>query len=172
MKKFSYFAAIAIFVVSCTNGNKENGVADDTLLKTDTTAAIDSTNDIAATDTLKEDASKDATPSASAQGEKKDEKKDKDVDKDKDKDKDKETQTVEKTKPSPNAKKIDKDLKWFEHDVKQYVEAIKAGMMGYELSELREPCYLCEKKLKKYEDEMTPEQKSKFQKYQKMLHKY
>ena len=162
MKKINYFAAIAIFVVSCTNGNKENGATDDTLLKTDTTAAIDSTNVVAAPDTLKENASKDATISDSAKAEKKD----------KDKEKDKETQPVEKIKPSPNAKKIDKDLKWFEHDVKQYVQAVKYGMIGYELSELREPCYLNEKNLKKYEKEMTPEQKAKFKKYQKMLNTY
>lgn len=43
-------------------------------------------------------------------------------------------------------------------------------MIGYELSELESPCYINEKDLKKYEDEMTPEQKKRFKKYQKMLH--
>ena len=158
MKKIIYFAIITIFGVSCTNSNKENGTTDNTLLKTETTEAVDSTNAIATPDTLKEDTSKDATPSDLAKAEKKNE--------------DKEAQPKEKTKPSPNAKKIEKDLKWFEHDVKQYVQAVKYGMIGYELWELKEPCLKNEKNLKKYEKEMTSEQKSKFKKCQKMLHKY
>ena len=158
MKNFIYFAATTMFLVSCTNSSKENGATDNTMLKTDTTAVIDSSNVLNAPDTLKEQAPKDATLSDVAKGEKKDE--------------DKEGQTGEKTKPSPNAKKIDKDLKWFEHDVKQYVQAVKYGMIGYELNELWQPCNKNEKNLKKYEKEMTPDQKAKFKKYQKMLHKY
>lgn len=158
MKKLIYFAAITIFAVSCTNSSKENGTTNDSLHKTDTSATIEMTNGTAAPDTLKDEASKDTTTSDIAKAQKKDE--------------DKEAESGEKTKPSPNAKKIDKDLKWFEHDVKQYVQAVKYGMIGYELNELRQPCIKTEKNLKKYEKEMTPEQKAKFKKYQKMLNKY
>lgn len=158
MKKLIYFAAITVFAVSCTNSNKENESPNDSLLKTDTTATIETTKVTATPDTLKDEASKAATPSDIAKVEKQDE--------------DKEAQSGEKTKPYPNAKKIDKDLKWFEHDVKQYVQAVKYGMTGYELNELWQPCNKNEKNLKKYEKEMTPAQKAKFKKYQKMLHKY
>lgn len=158
MKKLIYFAAITIFAVGCINSSKENESPNDSLLKNDTTATIKTTNVTAIPDTLKDETSKAAMPSDIAKVEKQDE--------------DKEAQSDEKTKPSPNAKKIDKDLRWFEHDVKQYVQAVKNGMMGSELSELWQPCNNNEKNLKKYEKEMTPEQKAKFKKYQKMLHKY
>lgn len=148
MKKIIYLASAIVFAVSCTNGSKENN---------DPMPQTDSTTTLVATDSL---ASQATTPADTVKVGKEEAKNDKD------------NQAEEKSKPSPNAKKIDKDLKWFEHDVKQYVENVKAGMMGYELWELQEPCIKNEKNLKKYEKEMTPEQKAKFKKYQKMLNKY
>lgn len=158
MKKLIFFAAITIFAVSCTNNSEEKESPNDSLLKTDTTAAIETTNVTDTPDTLKNEVSKTATPIDFTKAEKKND--------------DKEELPKEKTKPSPNAKKIAKDLKWFEHDVKQYVQAVKYGMIGYELWELKEPCLKNEKNLRKYEKEMTAEQKAKFKKYQKMLSKY
>ena len=159
MKKIIYLAVAAIFVVSCNNSSKENVSDKDSMQQTDTTAVSDSSNVNTVSDTLKEGDAKAAVPVDATEADKKDDKKDKAKD------------GEEKAKPSPNAKKIDKDLKWFEHDVKQYVQAVKYGMMGSELSELWQPCVKNEKNLKKYENEMTPEQKAKFKKYQKMLNK-
>ena len=160
MKKIIYLAVAAIFVVSCNNSSKENASDIASMQQTDTTAISDSANVNTVSDTLKEGDAKAAVPADATEADKKDDKKDKAKD------------DEEKAKPSPNAKKIEKDLKWFEHDVKQYVEAVKCGMIGYELWELQEPCIKNEKNLKKYENEMTSEQKAKFKKYQKMLNKY
>ena len=159
MKKIIYLALAAIFIVSCSNSSKENASDNDSMQQTDTTAISDSGNVNTVSDTLKEGDAKAAVPADATEADKKDDKKDKAKDGD------------EKAKPSPNAKKIEKDLKWFEHDVKQYVQAVKYGMMGVELSELWQPCVKNEKNLKKYENEMTPEQKAKFKKYQKLLNK-
>ena len=77
--------------------------------------------------------------------------------------------TQEATKPSPNAKKIDQYLNGYMKDAKQYRQAVKNGMMGYELGELRKYGNIAKKRLQKFEKEMTPEQKEKFQKANKMF---
>lgn len=152
-------------MVSCGKPNENNPATNDTVNNTDTLVATDSstletTSDSLKSENIKDSSALESTPSESKEVEKQDSKKDKQQEAD------------EKKKPSPNAKKIEKDLKWFEHDVKQYVQAVKYGMIGSELWELQEPCIQNEKNLKKYENEMTSEQKERFKKYQKMLKKY
>lgn len=72
-------------------------------------------------------------------------------------------------KPSTNAKLIDKYLKGYMQDAKQYKEAVNNGMIGAELAELGRYGRIAQKRLKKYENEMTPEQKEKFKKANKMF---
>lgn len=159
MKKFFYLASCIVLMASCSNPTKENGAVNDSTKVDDKSAVSDTSTSVTVSDTMNVVSAKDkATADSINQSQNNSEK---------------ESQKTadEKSKPSRNAKKIDKDLKWFEHDVKQYKEAVRCGMIGSELWELEEPCLLNEKNLKKYEDEMTPEQKAKFKKYQKMLNK-
>ena len=82
------------------------------------------------------------------------------------------TKTAKKekdNKPSPNAKLIDKYLTGYLNDGKQYKQAINYGMMGAELAELQQYGRKAQKRLKKYENDMTPEQKDKFKKANKMF---
>ena len=71
--------------------------------------------------------------------------------------------------PSPNAKLIDKYLDGYMHDAKQYKQAISYGMIGAELAELKAYGRKAQKRIKKYENEMTPEQKEKFKKANKIF---
>lgn len=149
MNKLFYFAAMLVVTAGCSSHNGENKAGPDDTTASDSIVITDSLQSTTADSTLKSDSINGMVADKTV-GEAND--------------------STQATKPSPNAKKIEKELKWFEHDVKQYKDAIRSGMIGYELSELGSPCFKEEKNLKKYEDEMTPEQKKKFKKYQKMLY--
>ena len=147
MKKLLFGVAAMILMVSC-NGKKESSEnAVDSVSVKDTVAltiAEDSAKNQIVEDAAKQEKSvkQDSTKTA---------KKEKD------------------NKPSPNAKLIDKYLTGYLNDGKQYKQAISYGMMGAELAELQQYGRKAQKRLKKYENEMTPEQKEKFKKANKMF---
>ena len=150
MRNLIYFVVLLVVATACNSHNGESKTEGEATTVQDSAVITDSLKS-EATDSVMKNDSINGIAEAQTVGEKKE-------------------SSEEAKKPSPNAKKIEKDLKWFEHDVKQYKEAIRCGMIGYELAELGSPCFKNEKNLKKYEDEMTPEQKKRFKKYQKMLY--
>lgn len=159
MKKILYLSSCLVLMASCSTSTKENDAVNDSTKVTDNSRISDTSTSSTVSDTMNVVSAKDKATADSINQNQNNSKKES-------------LKTEEeKSKPSPNAKKIDKDLKWFEHDVKQYREAVRNGMTGSELWELEEPCHLNENNLKKYENEMTPEQKAKFKNYQKMLKK-
>lgn len=70
--------------------------------------------------------------------------------------------------PSPNAKKIDKLLSKYMEFAKLYRSERKAGAMGEDLFSIEQAANKYDKQLKKLQDEMTSEQKAKYEKAKKM----
>ena len=156
MKKLLFGTAALMLMISCNGKNatsenpSDSGSVNDT---TSLTIADDSTKNqtVADSATQEESLGLDSTKIA------KEEKEDKDKNDKKD------------NAPSPNAKLIDKYLNGYMKDAKQYKQAVNYGMMGAELAELGAYGRKAQKRLKKYENEMTSEQKEKFKKANKMF---
>lgn len=156
MKKLLFGVAAMILMVSC-NGKKESSENAVDSVSVKDTVALTIAEDTAKNQIV-EDSAKNQTVEDAA-------KQEKSVKQDS-------TKTAKKekdNKPSPNAKLIDKYLTGYLNDGKQYKQAISYGMMGAELAELQQYGRKAQKRLKKYENEMTPEQKEKFKKANKMF---
>ena len=154
MKKLLFGVVVMILMASC-NGKNEGS---------DNTVDSGSVNDTVAL-TIAEDSTKNQTVEDSVTQEVADSaKQEKALKQDS-------TKTAKKekdNKPSPNAKKIDDLLSKYMECVKFYRSESKAGAMGEDLFSIEQAASKYDKQLKKLQDQMTPEQKKKYEKAKKM----